>query len=434
MSPEIAAIIQRSLDSIEERLTDPLTPEQLSREAGFSLYHYCRVFKAATGMSVMRYITRRRLRHALYHMGLGGQMTDHAMTYGFDSYAGFYKAFRREFGMSPTGYLKDHQTALPGRVNLTERGDLMEQKHLEAALAAWGLSGAAAQAVRYPSTGNVSSNTWLIDDRYYLKSSESPGALRRQAELLRALHQQQLAAEVIPAENGEDVVRTGDWECLLTGRMEGETLRAGELLSSPEQGEAVGEGLSRLHQALLTMDPLLCREEDFSQTLKGWAVPKVKAVIPELSLWLDGWLNRFCSLYPALPVQIIHRDPNPDNILMRQGRVIGFVDFDLSCIACRLFDVAYACTGVLSVAFQRADPQERMGFFRLADAVRRGYHRYSPLSSDELEALPDMIIAIQLICVAAFSGTDTYAHLAEVNRQMLEMILENENLLRQPLS
>lgn len=434
MSPEIAAIIQRSLDSIEEGLTGALTPEQLSREAGFSLYHYCRVFKAATGMSVMRYITRRRLMHAVYHMGLGGQMTDCALSFGFDSYAGFYKAFRREFSMSPTGYLKEHQAVRPARVNLKERGNIMEQKHLDAALAAWELSGAATQAVRYPGTGNVSTNTWLVDDRYYLKGSESPGALQRQAQLLRALHRQQLAAEVIPAKNGEDVVRTGDWECLLTGRIQGETLRARELLSSPGQGEAVGEGLARLHQALLTMDPLLCREEDFSSTLRHWAVPKVKEAVPELSLWLDSWLARFCSLYPALPVQIIHRDPNPDNILMRQGRVAGFVDFDLSCIACRLFDVAYVCTGALSVAFERASHQERMGFFQLVEAVRRGYHQHSPLSSEELEALPDMIIAIQLICVAAFAGTDTYAHLAEVNRKMLEMILENENLLRQSLS
>jgi Ser/Thr protein kinase RdoA (MazF antagonist) len=66
--------------------------------------------------------------------------------------------------------------------------------------------------------------------------------------------------------------------------------------------------------------------------------------------------------------------------------------------------------------------------------VWRGYHACSPLTAEELAALPDMVIAIQLICVAAFAGSDAYAHLADVNRQMLEMILENEAQLRKPLA
>lgn len=431
MSPEIAAIIQQSLDTIEANLSSALTPEQLSREAGFSLYHYCRVFKAAVGLSVMRYITRRRLLHGVYRMSLGQEMTEAALAFGFDSYAGFYKAFRREFGTSPTEHLKNHQAARPARINLKERGNIMERKAIESILHHWNLAGATVEAVCYPNTGNVSNHVFLIDGKYYLKCSESYGSLQRQAELMRMLHGEGLAAAVIPTTGGSDTAQTGEWQCLLTEKLEGRPLRAVDALLAPESGKAVGEGLARLHEVLLGVDPLLCTEENLLDTLRGWAIPKVREATTLDAGWLDSWLERFSALYPALPVQIIHRDPNPDNLMIHDDRVTGFMDFDLSRIAPRIFDLAYAATGILSVAFSRVQVTERLRFFQLTKAIWQGYDAHSPLSPEEWKALPDMVIALQLICVAAFAGTDAHAQLAEVNQQMLQMMLAHEDLLRQ---
>lgn len=431
MSPEVAAIIQHSLDTIEANLSSALTPELLSRAAGFSLYHYCRVFKAAVGMSVMRYITRRRLLHGVYRMAQGQEKTEAALQFGFDSYAGFYKAFRREFGTSPTEHLRNHQAARPARLNLKERGNIMERKAIENILSQWNLTGAAIEAVCYPNTGHVSDHAYLIGGKYYLKCSESYGSLARQAELLGVLHPEGLAAAVVPTVNGSLVAEDGPWQCLLTEKLEGEPLRAVDALRNPEVGQAIGEGLARLHETLLQVDPVLCTEENLLDTLRGWAIPKAAEAMPNLRL--NGWLERFAKLYPALPVQIIHRDPNPDNLMIAQGRVTGFVDFDLSRIAPRIFDLAYAATGILSVVFDRAEETQRSGFFPLARAIWQGYHARSPLTAEERQALPDMVIALQLICVAAFAGTDTHRQLAETNCRMLEMILANEPLLRQPI-
>lgn len=433
MSPEIAEIIQQSLDWIEDHLQEAITPEALSRSAGFSLYHYCRVFKAAVGMSVMRHITRRRLLYAVHRMSQGFEMTETALAYGFDSYAGFYKAFRREFGTSPTEHLKTHQAACPVRINLKERGNIMERKDIECILSRWGLEGATIEAVCYPNTGNVSNNNYLINGTYYLKCSESHGSLARQAALMKQLHPLRLSAPVIPAADGQPIAQLGQWQCLLTERLEGEPLRAADALRNPDAGKAVGDGLARLHEALLTVDPLLCSEENMLDTLRGWAIPKVKEILGNGADWLDGWMERFAELYPALPVQIIHRDPNPDNLVIAGEQVVGFLDFDLSRIAPRIFDLAYAATGVLSVAYQRVMPEERTGFFDFARAIWLGYHQHSPLSREEMAALPDMVIALQLICVAAFAGTDTHQQLAETNCRMLEMILADETLLRLPI-
>ena len=58
-------IIQQSLDYIEENLQTEITAAELAEMAGFSLFHYYRLFQQATGLPVMQYILRRRLLQSL---------------------------------------------------------------------------------------------------------------------------------------------------------------------------------------------------------------------------------------------------------------------------------------------------------------------------------------------------------------------------------
>lgn len=432
MSPEIEGILQQTLDRIEENLQNQIVPEDLSRAAGFSHYHFCRVFKAAMGVSLMRYITGRRLIHGLYHMWLGREKTEAALMFGFDSYAGFYKAFRRMFGASPTAHLRTHRAAAPARVNLKERGEMMEMELVKQALACWGLENAPVEAVCYPNTGRLSENAFLVDDRFVLKCSRSPGSVQGQAKLQRTLNAHGLAAAVLPTHTGADYARVGEWDCLLMERLGGKPMDGAQLLAQPEGGAALGEGLAQLHGALRECDPLLCSEEKIMDTLQYWAAPLLRQNAAVDQVWLENWLAHAQEAFADLPVQIIHRDPNPDNVLMAQGKVTGFLDFELSRIAPRIFDLAYAATGILSVAFARAGQDAGSRFAALAKAVWQGYHARSPLTEAERRALPDMVIAIQLICIAAFTGSDTYAALAQTNKQMLECILSAEAQLRQP--
>ena len=59
-------IIQKSIDYIEDNLKTDITAKELSEMAGFSMFHYYRLFHSAVGLPVMQYITRRRLLNALY--------------------------------------------------------------------------------------------------------------------------------------------------------------------------------------------------------------------------------------------------------------------------------------------------------------------------------------------------------------------------------
>ena len=53
--------IQRALDYMEENLTCDVTPAAAARAAGYSLWHFARVFRAEVGLSPADYIRRRRI-------------------------------------------------------------------------------------------------------------------------------------------------------------------------------------------------------------------------------------------------------------------------------------------------------------------------------------------------------------------------------------
>ena len=426
MAPEIERILQRSLDAIETNLRAQISVQELCADAGFSLSQFYRLFEAATGMSVGRYITRRRLLHAVYAMSRGMDATAAALEYGFDTHAGFYKAFRREFGCAPTVYLRTHQAARPARVHLKEVAKMVHSKQIARVLSAWGLEGETTASVYYANTGYQSENTLYVGNSLVLKWSDSLGLMQRQAQLQRALFEHDLAAPVVPAKDGREIVRDEETDFMLMERVQGAPFNALRAMENPQEAQAVGEGLARLHAVLRECDPLLCEEEDLLKTLREWAVPAAQKAMNLEEGWTHEYLNRFALVYPSLPCQIVHRDPNPDNILMDGNRVVGFLDFELSRILPRIFDVCYAATGVLVDTFSTIAPQKRLdAFFAVAKELWQGYDRAAGFTPQERRALPDMVIAIQLICVAAFTGVEKFAQLAEENQKMLRMILDN---------
>jgi AraC family transcriptional regulator len=96
--------IKRSVEFIEARIKEKLTPEIISSQAGYSLYHYCRVFQICMGLPVMEYIRKRRLSLAAVELFKGRRITDAALDFGFETPSGFTRAFRKEYGFTPTQY------------------------------------------------------------------------------------------------------------------------------------------------------------------------------------------------------------------------------------------------------------------------------------------------------------------------------------------
>ncbi|MCL2404923.1 MAG: AraC family transcriptional regulator [Defluviitaleaceae bacterium] len=101
---EYESIIQSVLEEIDERITEDIQADEFARRANYSTYHFRRVFIELTGTPFMNYITRRKLEHALYDLSQGKKIINVAMDYGFETHAGFTKAFKKHFGYPPSLY------------------------------------------------------------------------------------------------------------------------------------------------------------------------------------------------------------------------------------------------------------------------------------------------------------------------------------------
>ncbi|MGN7476691.1 AraC family transcriptional regulator [Solibacillus silvestris] len=126
--------LQGILEFIDEHITDNISPEVLAAQAGYSTWHFCRLFQWGTGYSVMAYVRNRRLAFAAYELSSGKRILDISMDYGFGTHSGFSKAFRRYFGCSPGTYrLHAHSNrpfppSLPGAYKYLIGGIIMEPK------------------------------------------------------------------------------------------------------------------------------------------------------------------------------------------------------------------------------------------------------------------------------------------------------------------
>lgn len=94
-------VIKNSIEFIEKHINEELTARVVANNAGYSLYHFCRLFKSCLGVSVMNYIRIRRLSLARSKLGKGMRVIDIALDYGFKTHSGFTKSFNKEYGLSP---------------------------------------------------------------------------------------------------------------------------------------------------------------------------------------------------------------------------------------------------------------------------------------------------------------------------------------------
>lgn len=99
--------LQQILDQIEAELEGPLNVDRLASRAGYSRWHFQRLFAAATGTTPAGYIRARRLSEAARSLRSGQTgILPMALTYGFESQASFTRAFRQHFGLTPGAFRK----------------------------------------------------------------------------------------------------------------------------------------------------------------------------------------------------------------------------------------------------------------------------------------------------------------------------------------
>ena len=93
---------------VDQHLDEPLSLDALAKQFYLSKYYLVHLFRENTGLSVHQYILKKRLAACCDAMLGGTAVGEVCRQWGFYDYSAFYRAFRKEYGMSPSAYLELH--------------------------------------------------------------------------------------------------------------------------------------------------------------------------------------------------------------------------------------------------------------------------------------------------------------------------------------
>ena len=127
--------------------------------------------------------------------------------------------------------------------------------------------------------------------------------------------------------------------------------------------------------------------------------------------------------YPALPKQLIHRDAHPGNMLFQDGKLTGWLDFEIMLRGPRLFDLGYCATSLWVSGMD--DPAKHQTWFSLLAALVEGYESVSPLEPVEHQALKTILLSVEVIIIAFFARLD---HPVAVNHNVQALVWLYHNL------
>lgn len=428
-------VIRAGIVYIEQNLKTDITPEELARMAGYSVWHYQRLFAQVIGVPLAAYINRRRLDRALAEISSKRKAIDVAMEYGFDSYAGFYKAFLRMYGCSPKKYLSLYGTYQ----SIPEVSTMLTEEELRKVLNNWDIpQDLAINNVKITDGTKTADNIWQIGGDYFLKTGDR-AMLLRNAQVAKAMEAQGFTAAVpVPTKKGGDL--TDDQNSfVLIRKLKGEPLSKAERFGADcgDFGFKYGQSIARLHNALAAVEEdIQPFEQNLFAHVAEWALPNVQKQNIQWNMGISDnffkeYTDDFGALFEKLPKQLIHRDPNPCNILFCDGDIVGFIDFELSERNVRLWDPCYCAAGILSEQHNVKNAYDK--FPVILDSILHGYDSINPLTAEEKKAVYYVLCSVQMICTAFFEGAGEYKDLARTNREMLMYIIERKDQINKIL-
>jgi len=100
-----SANMSRARQFIEKHQAEPLSLGRVAQAANISRHYFCKMFKKATGMNFIDYLSRVRVeRSKTLLLNPNSRISEAAFASGFQSMTNFNRAFRRIVGRSPTQF------------------------------------------------------------------------------------------------------------------------------------------------------------------------------------------------------------------------------------------------------------------------------------------------------------------------------------------
>jgi AraC-like DNA-binding protein len=101
-------VFRGMLQYINEDPARDLSLKALSEHFFVSRSYIVHSFKNSLGISIHQYIMKKRLSRCRDAIMDGVSISEASRNYGFNDYSNFYKAFKREYGCSPSEYLSTY--------------------------------------------------------------------------------------------------------------------------------------------------------------------------------------------------------------------------------------------------------------------------------------------------------------------------------------
>lgn len=122
---EYSVEMRAAIDYIESHLDSQIRLEDAAAAAGFSKYYFHRIFKQETGLSLYKYIRKRRLAQAaslLFNSRI--PVLDIAVGLCFESQEAFTRAFKKRYGLPPGQYRKALSHLIIGGISMEKSTEI----------------------------------------------------------------------------------------------------------------------------------------------------------------------------------------------------------------------------------------------------------------------------------------------------------------------
>lgn len=298
------------------------------------------------------------------------------------------------------------------------------KKTIEQLLPLWGMKSRQVTQI-YPSA-------WEIAPSHVIKLYYDKDQLERNIRISSILADCRIpVAQITHTQTGEQYAATQDAYFLMSEKLPGSNLFD---LQDKKAAYEMGRAIARLHLAFVQCE----KEMEFWDNsllaeMKGW--------IPE-TLSAHNWPHitesehaRFVHMLEKvsdrLPRQLIHRDVHFGNFLFHEGRLSGYIDFDLTQKNIRIFDLCYFLAGLL--AEETEAPLTKEQWLELVHVVITGYESVNRLSDIEIQTVPCVMECIEILFVAYFTGTQDTKHALDACR-IFHQLQDYEAALEQTLS
>ncbi len=275
----------------------------------------------------------------------------------------------------------------------------------------------------------IKSTLWELDKRYILK------CVSDQHIILKLNIYVELKALGIPV---PEIIQTNDNQVFFRDesnyyfiyrKIEGTHIDAKTFIETPQIATNVGTVIGNLHLAFNDLEHQSSFENaNLVDEMNGWIRENITKLPEERYAYkyFDTCVDKLTAIYDTLNRQIIHRDLHLENLLFMDDKVTGYIDFDLTQINVRIFDIAY-----FLINFMVGKTDDPVYIEKWKEAVAhflKGYQQVNALSTFELHAIHTMMCCIELLFVAFFHQYDNedFSRGAE---ECLVWLVQNEHAL-----